>query len=696
MAGSAWALEEEQPVEEIEEIVVTSSHTGQALSEIESPLHVVSGDDIANAATSSLGESLDSLLGVASTDYGAAVGQPVIRGMSGNRVKILNNGTVVRDVSGLGTDHINDIDLHNIQQIEVVRGPSSLLYANGTIGGIINIVDNTIARKDFAEPVFGLGLESQSVNDGSATNFSYQGNLSGFNLSVGLKDAQFGNFDIPDGAVLHSEEEADEADPGFIADSDHESAAQKFGLSRTGDWGYVGLSFSNIESLYGIPFHGEEHGHEEPEGTEEHEEEGERIFSTTDSQAFNLAGSYAFPDGLVERVDYHYRSSDYALTEQHAAAESEPAEAPTRFENQASEYGAIIDMGGALPQKLVFNLAAEDISIIGAEAYMNPTQSDELSVGYYLSADLPLLHFDLGLRYDWINRKGSVSNREKACSTASPAPPECLDRGFDIRSDNVSLAMSLGKVFGDGLDVHLGFASVARAPSAVELFINGPHLATGRFEVGNGQLDSERSNNIDIVAGYESNGFHAILTLFRNDVNNYIYLLDEAEDEHDEHEGEDEHEGLILANYLQQDAELAGHEFEVGYAFALGRGKMGLSFGRDYIAGQFGDGTNIPRMIPARSIYTVSYAEDALKATVTLKDVRVQNDVAPNETATAGYQMLDFNLTQSFRLNEDIDLDLSVFANNLLNEVARNSSSFVKDEVPLPGRNYGVKLNLRF
>ena len=158
----------------LEEVIVTSSLVDQTLSDIENPLHVVSGEDISTNASQSLGESLDNLLGVSSTDYGAGVGQPIIRGMSGNRVKILSNGMVVRDVSGLGADHINDVDLNNIQQIEVVRGPSSLLYSNGTIGGIINVVDNTIARKDFSTSELKVGLEAQSVNDGDSHNVSYQ------------------------------------------------------------------------------------------------------------------------------------------------------------------------------------------------------------------------------------------------------------------------------------------------------------------------------------------------------------------------------------------------------------------------------------------------------------------------------------------------------------------------------------------
>ena len=137
--------------QDVEEIVVVTSALVDT-TEITNPLYVIDGDDILDDATTSLGDAIDSYLGVSIADYGAAVGQPIIRGMSGPRVKILKNGMVNRDVSGLGVDHLNDVDLNDISQIEIVKGPSSLLYANGTIGGIINVVDDTISTVNFEAP----------------------------------------------------------------------------------------------------------------------------------------------------------------------------------------------------------------------------------------------------------------------------------------------------------------------------------------------------------------------------------------------------------------------------------------------------------------------------------------------------------------------------------------------------------------
>ena len=664
--------------ETIEEVIVTSSFIHKSLSEVEDPLYIVRGDELSRAPSQSLGESLGNLLGVSSMDYGAAVGQPIIRGMSGSRVKVLNNGMVVRDVSGLGGDHLNEVDLNDVQQIEVVRGPSSLLYSNGTIGGIINVVDNTIAKTDFTEAKLNFGLEAQSVNDGEAHSFFYQNNLGGFNLIAAYKKSDFGDFDIPDGAVLHNEgHAADEDDEAlsYLPNSDFASTAKRFGLSKTGDWGYIGVSHSNIESVYGIPFHGDEHG------DEEHGDE--RIFSTTASSVVSLEGSFVVDSSGLDKIDYYFRGSDYQLTEQHAEEEGGESEsAPTLFKNEAVEYGAIfaLEEGNFHSQKLAINFAVEDVSVIGDEEFISPTESEEITLGYYLSRDFDLFHLDVGIRHDRISRKGTVV---RATETI-PVDKQIINNSF---------ALTLGKEISDEFDVSLGFASVERAQSTVELFINGPHLATGRFEVGNENLESEQSNNIDITLSYEKKDFFATLTLYNNEVADYIYLLDETDAEHALHGGDD-HEGLISANYRQQDAEFAGYEFELGKTFQVGRGQLSATLGGESVSGDFDDGGNIPRLTPARSLYSLRYDEDGFSLSMNLKHVHGQEDVAANETRTSGFDMLDVGLTKSFSLASDAELNISAFAKNLLDEAARNHSSFVKDEVPLAGRNYGIKLFL--
>ena len=722
-----------QNVEEI--IVVTSALIDT--TEITNPLYVIDGDEIIDDATTSLGDAIDSYLGVSIADYGAAVGQPIIRGMSGPRVKILKNGMVNRDVSGLGADHLNDVDLNDIEQIEIVKGPSSLLYANGTIGGIINVVDDCIAAMNYELPELKVGYETQSVNDGSSEFINFKNNFNGFNVNVGYKNTEFGNYDIPNGAIMHEEEEHDdhgnedhhdedehEENLGFVNNSDFAVEATKFGISRAGDWGYVGFSVDNLESLYGIPFHGDEHGeehgdedhHDEDEHDEDehHDEHGEeRIFSTTDSESFTIKGSYNLNGNLVNKIDYTYRDTDYTLTEAHAeeeghdeheGEEEHEEHAPTVFANNATEYGTIFDISNDIrTQKLSFNYVDEDSSIVGEEAFMNPANNEVLTLGYFVGQDFDMFHVDLGIRLDQVTRTGSVTDEDHGD----------VDN-FTIDDDVSSFAVSIGRDLSDTLELNLGYSSVERLPSVIELFMNGPHMATGRFEVGDPTLTSETSNNFDISLNFDNGEYFAYASFFINDVDNYIALIDEDEgheDEHNEeehHEDEDEHHddddhgddhghgNLIHANYVQEDAEFDGYEIEFGRTFDLGAGEMTLSFGRDVVNAQFTDGHNVPRINPARNVYSLLYAQDDIVFKLHLKDVEKQNDVGEGETATAGYQMLDTRLTKTFDLSGKSKLKVSLFGRNLLDEVARNHASFVKNEVPLPGRNYGIKFNLTY
>ena len=724
---SSNLLSQDQNVEEI--LVITSAIVDT--SEISNPVYVISGEDFLDGATTSLGDAIDSYLGVSIADFGAAVGQPIIRGMSGPRVKILKNGMVNRDVSGLGGDHLNDLDLNDIQQVEIVMGPSSLLYANGTSGGIINVVDDCISALNYELPELTVGYETQSVNDGSTENFNFKNNINGFNVNFGYKNIDFDNYDVPTGAILHEEdhedhdEEEHEENMGFLNHSDYAAEATKFGISKVGDWGYVGFSVDNLESVYGIPFHGDEHGddhdddHDDDHGDEhgdedEHDEHGEeRIFSTTDSESFTIKGSYNVNGDLVNKIDFTLRESDYTLTEAHAEEEGhddheeEEEHAPTVFSNQATEYGAIFDISdNNVERKVAFNVVDEDNSIVGEEAFMNPANNEEFTIGYFMSRDLDLFNVDLGVRIDQIERSGSVTDEDHGD----------IDN-YNIDDTTNSFAVNIGRNLNDNLDISLGYASVERLPSVVELFMNGPHLATGRFEVGDPTLSSETSNNFDITLNYEKDDFYAYASFYITDVDNYIALIDEEEDhddhedEHHDDEDEDEHHddddhgddhddhghgNLIHANYMQEDAEFDGYEFEIGRTLDIGMGELKVSFGRDVVNAKFSDGHYVPRINPARNIYSLSYKQNDIVFKLNLKDVDKQSDIGEGETVTKGYRMLDTRLTKTFNLRDKSELRVSIFGNNLLDEVARNHSSFVKNEVPLPGKNIGVKFNLTF
>ena len=496
--------------QDVEEVVVTSSLTDQ--TQIDNPVHVVSKEDLVNDASVSLGEALDNLLGVSNADFGPAIGQPIIRGMSGSRVKVLSNGMVVRDVSTLGPDHPNNIDLSNAEQVEVVRGPSSLLYSNGTIGGIINVVDNTIAKTDFTETSGNFSHELQEANDGEVTTFNVQTNQSGLNISFGLSEAIFDSYEIPGGSIVH--------------DEDHED-----------------------------------------EGHDEHE--GERIFADNTSDVFTLEGSYNLGGELVKKMDFFMRTSDYSLTEQHAEEEHHDEhhddeehdedehdeegheEGPTTFENEATEFGVVLDVSNEnLNQKVAFNFAEEDMSIIGEEAFMNPVNSEEFTVGYYLNTKLGEFDLDFGVRLDDITRNGSVAEEHHDEDEGEEHEEEV--ELYDLNFSTQSYAVQFSQDWTDNLTVSVALSNVERAPGAQELFMNGPHLVTNRFEVGDVNLGTEVSNNVDFTMNYENDGAFASVSFYANAVDNYIYLMDESEADHEDHEDEDheEHHGDMILSLI--------------------------------------------------------------------------------------------------------------------------------------------------
>ena len=709
--------------DDVEEVVMTSALTSQSASDLKDPLHVVDGDDVATGGIQSLGETVDELLGVHAADFGAAVGQPVVRGMSGSRVRVLENGVVVRDVAALGPDHINDVNLLNTQQIEVVKGPSSLLYANGGAGGVINVVDNSIATTDFTKRTISVGAETQSVNNGEAKNFSYENNVSGFNVTFAASDSLFENYELPGGALYpeehhdedHSDsegdEEHDEASLKFLENSDVENTYTKFGVSKTGDWGYVGFSYSDNEGVMGVPFHVEAHGEHDDdhaESEDEHDEhEGERIFSQIDSNKFDIKGSFNTSGySLINKVDFSFRDSSYSHLEGHAEEEGHDEdhseseedghghEEPTLFETDATEFGLIFDVGSDdVTRKVVVNIAEQDSSIIGEEAFMQPVSTEETTMGYFVARDFGSYRLDYGFRYDDISRSGSVAHHDEDHAEDEEGELEYYNQNLNT----LSYALNFDQDFSENLSVNLGLSSFERAPDVVELFMNGPHLATGRFEMGNPNLDTETSNNVDITFNYQKDNMYATFAYYQNSVSNYIYLKDEEHDEdHHDSEGEEEHGGLMHAEFVQEDASLEGYEFEVGSTHQLANGTLDLSFGRDVVEGTLDAGGFIPRMAPSRNFYSASYSESDYTFSAVLKDVADHDNVAEeNETMTEGYKMLNLKLVKDYQIGK-ANLRVAAFANNALDQVARNSTSFVKDAVPLPGRNVGLSIRLTY
>ena len=753
----------------LEEIVVTSSFTHQIQGQNESSVIVIPGDDITQNLTQSLGEHLSTTAGVSSNNFGPAVGQPVIRGMGGNRVKVLQNNLVVRDVSGIGPDHPVDLDLSSVEQIEIVRGAAALLHSNGASGGIINIVDNTIARTDIEEAVTYLSAEQQTGNEGEGFNAGLKRNIGGFNINYSFSGFDAQDYEVPAGAVLHDDHEEGHEDHeehedhdeehedheegmGTLANSDLETKTHRFGISKTGEWGYIGASYQDISYTYGIPFHGE-HGHEEGhdedhddhgdehededhddhEGEEHHDEhEGERIVSQTDSTVLSLAGQLNLNSNLVRNIVFSVRDTDYELLEQHAEGEheghddeehegehEEHSEGPTLFSNDSTEVQVVLNLGSdEQPRRVVFNQVSEKVSVLGEEAFMEPVKSTETTIGAFAGFNVSNFDIDVGVRWDDVERKGTIREMHHEEDHDEDHEGEEEHEGeehhdehegfelepFTFSDQSVSGVVTIGRELTDSLSASLNIGLVTRTPSAMELFMNGEHLAVARYEVGDANLDAEESQNLDFNLRYDDQTWFANASIFRNSIDNYIYLRDETEEEHEEHEegGEEhdeehhEHGDLMLAEYMQQDATFNGYELEVGRRFDIAGGQLEVRLQRDQVKADFTGGGNVPRITPSRSVFAMDYSRGLSRVMVEVQDVDRQNLVSSFETPTSSYRMVNARLSHSIDLGDEAVLTISAFGRNLTDEVARSHTSFVKDEVPLAGRNIGIKASLSF
>ena len=394
------------------------------------------------------------------------------------------------------------------------------------------------------------------------------------------------------------------------------------------------------------------------------------------------------------------------------------------FSNEATEISVALDLSaGERIRRIVLNYAEEEISIIGEEAFMAPVDSTETTLGFFSSDDLGFATLDLGVRLDQIDRDGFVAemHHEDEHGEEHEGEHDEVHEGEHEEhhedemvyepasfSDEVfSAAATLRRNLNEHSSLALSLASVSKTPSAVELFMNGEHLASSRYEVGDITLDTERSDNIDLAFNFDYHNFFGSASIYYNRVDSYIYLRDELEEEHEAHMGaeheEEHHEaehvdhgGLILSEYRQQDAEFTGYEIEIGTRLTLPRGELELALGRDEVDAEFTNGGDVPRIVPARNMFTARYTVNDFSAKLLVKDVERQTRVAPGESTTDGFTLVNADASWSYGFTDSGRLTLTAFARNLTDEVARNHASFVKEQVPLPGRNFGVRVRLDF
>jgi len=626
--------------ETLTEVEVTSPMFTNSINENKYPIHIIQNEEISRSK--SLGDNLKELSGMTNADYGAAVGQPSIRGLTGNRTKILLNGMTVNDLSSLSADHINNVDLNNISHIEVLRGSSSIFSYGGTSGGIVNVISDIISEANYDADI--LKYDYTSVNNGYGNNFLLKRNFYNTNIFFSINNKHLDNYGIPKGSLYE-----EGLDKGTLANSDYKTQNINLGISFPREWGYFGLAFENNDGVYGIPFHAEEE--------EEHEEEEHRIFTKVETETYTLKGKY--------NKSSYFNSIEYSLRDSNSFLKEHEEDGSASLDSNSKSLSVKFNLDNDLYERRLL-LQYDRTKSPMKTAYIPSSVSYDRSIAYFARTKNKPYEIDFAGRYE-SNSRDSSNQR--------------------YGDTSISYGASIAHNLTESLFYNIGYAHISRTPSISELFANGTHGPTQRYERGNNNLSREVSRNIELVFQYSLDEIDLDLNLYRNDMNNFIYLADQSTST----------SGKTDANWSQQNGVIQGYELSVSRNYSIGNGDLLVKFSRDDISGVFDNNTYIPRITPAKNVLSLKY-ENQKNDTYHLDFIYTesQGDMSSIETKTNSYVDLDIGYSKKIIFDSHKDLIINIYGNNILNNTVRNHSSFVKNEVPMPGANFGIDVSLGY
>lgn len=654
LVPAAWAAD---PVE-LDAVIVSASGLARQSHEMSTPAEVLEGDQLVLRREATLGETLESLPGVRASSFGAGASRPVIRGLDGARVKVLSDGVELLDASTMSPDHAVASEPLLAERIEVLKGPATLLYGGGAIGGVVNVIDRKVPTYVPEKGYEGeLELRANSVANEGAGVFGITAGRGNFAVRAEGTKRQADEYDIP-------------GSPGKQAGSYNDTDSFTLGASYIGARGYLGLAYGEQNNRYGLlahehadchthgaDWHCGGHGH-----THDHDHEDEGVpYIDMRQKRWDLRGELSEPLPGFELARLRLGHSNY----QHE--EIEGGEFGTRFNNDATDarleliHQPLFGWRGVLGGQTL----RRDFEALGEEAFVPPTLTRNHGLFLLEEYTAGAWRYELGVRHEW------------------------QDIQADGRRDteHSGTSVSAGAVWTFAPQYSLGFSlsRSQRLPTAEELYANGPHAATRTVELGNIELEEETSHNAEITLRKFAGPTTFSFSLFRNEVKDFIYAADS---------GHDIGGGYREIEYRQQDAVLTGAEGELRHQFT---DATAFTLFGDHVRGKLRDGGgDLPR-IPADRLgvrLDQSFAK-ALNGQLEFYRVQRQDDLADYETETEGYNMLGASLGYSGSLSQ-ADYLLYIKANNLLDEKVREHSSFIKDDVLLPGRNLTLGVRLTF
>ena len=683
----------------IEVIDVHATPMHLSVMESATPVSVLSGETLRRQQAATLGDTLEKLPGVQSNFHGNVASTPIIRGLSGPRVLITQNGLDVSDVSRVGPDHAVASEASTAKQIEVLRGPATLFFGSGAIGGVVNVVDQRVPTSTETRGEFVL--ETRTVNDQK---------LGTFNVTTGVDNIAF----YADGFYRDSNDyetpvapDIDDPDGAHVVEnSNEESSGFTLGTSYLFDQGYVGVAVERFEREYGVPGHS--HGGDTS------------VFADLEQTKYQLLGEYNFTNDFLQSVHFRAGYTDY----EHA--EVEGGLVGTTFSNETEELRVELlhkPMAG-WRGGISLHYKGSDVFAQGEEAFTPPSEMEMFAVALMEERHFGDFLVQLGARAESVTLDASSvllpeldahddehDHDEHAHDEHEHEGSEFV-RQFAVDQEFTPISLSAGVVYtiNESYNVGVSLSRSERAPSASELLSFGPHIGTRTYEIGalfdlseEGEfvlsqtaIDLETANNIDLTFRKTQGDVGFVFNAFYNQVDNYYFqeetgLFAESGHDHDHgeeghgEEGHDEHSDELPV-YLFGSADAILHGFELQVAWQT-TDNLKLDFFADYVKARLKDGGALPRTSPMRVGSHVAYTLDNIRADLDITHFAKQDDISTFETETDGYTLVDASITYDIPLG-DIDLSVYLSGENLTDEEARVHTSFLKDIAPRPGRNF--------
>ena len=651
----------DEGVKKLEKVTVTASPLGREAAEMAQPVTVLSDEDLRRKRASSIGDTLGNELGVSSSAFGAGSGRPIIRGLDGPRIRVMQNGIGTLDASTLSPDHMVTTEALNAEQIEILRGPASLLYGSGAIGGVVNVVSNLIPRKRLNALEGTVEGRLATGNDERTGAFDLGGGSGNIAWRLNGFQRRTSDYKIPDDAHSpfapeHGHEGGPHEEPhGRLPNSDVDARGLGAGASWVGDRGYLGASVEGLRSDYGIP-----------------SGEGVRIKLRQDRT--EVAGELNDPMRGFTRARLRFGATDYMHDEIEATGE-----VGTTFRNKANETRFELAHAAFGGWTGTVGLQHQDrkLSALGEEAIIPRTKSRATGVFVVEETDWRDLTFDAGLRYERESRHPDGELQSRDFNLVTPA---------------------MGIVWRLSPDYRLGVSltQAQRAPSIEELYTLGAHHATATFEIGDANLKKEVSRNVDVTLRKATGDMRWKVNVYANRIRDYVYAASQDTDgdgvaDRVDADGALDPEGeFLLQRYSQARARFHGLEAELTYRPE--GSNVGVRVFGDMVRGKLEDGTNLPRIAPGRIGIQVDWRRGDWTTNLTAIHAFEAKRLAPLEAPTPAYTRVDGEIAWQLESGSARRLVVFLQGTNLLNREIRLHTSYLKDVAPLMGRSLTLGL----